>query len=235
MLLLNYDTSYTWAYISYYEELLKEEKLDIKIYRFDNKLSDMIWAKTILWKYKLIEINKTNPEIIDVRYILYLFEFENRILDMSAEYLVNYNNNKIPKFSLDRIDKDEKWWSLRRYKENIKLISYFRMFQEEGIVWNEDLMKYLSKIEKNKFWNYERFLLYHNKLFSIFDKCYRQHFVLENQEELKESMLEEYNIKFNKKEFDISNFKDFSNTYYFELEAIGLKVEEIIFLKIIEP
>jgi len=42
LLKLNYDTLYTWLYLNYYSELLKNNKLDKDFFIFDKKLSDII-------------------------------------------------------------------------------------------------------------------------------------------------------------------------------------------------
>jgi hypothetical protein len=112
---------------------LKHRKLNKGFYIFDRKLSDIIWSKTQIWKLKLIEISKTNPELLRIEYILHLFEYENRIVDISSDYLVRFSTSALElplltkDFGLNKL-------SLTNYRNNIVLLSKLTLYDEEAIV-----------------------------------------------------------------------------------------------------
>jgi hypothetical protein len=103
LLLLNCDMVTTIMYSYYVEIILLDVKLDKDIYLYNNGLIELLWEKVQLWQIKLLEINKTNPELLKLSYVLHLFEFEDRSIDMSAHYFVNFfSYNLLKLFSLEK-------------------------------------------------------------------------------------------------------------------------------------
>jgi len=149
LIILNCDTATTTIQLKYYNKILLELNLNKDIFIYNYDLVFNIWAKVELWQIKLLEINKTNPELLKLSQVLHLFEYEYKYLDMSIYYLVRFFDNDFGKFfKLEK--KKTKWWSMKDYKDNIKLISLLRWNFEESIVWNKDFMKYFSIIEEEK-------------------------------------------------------------------------------------
>lgn len=56
--------------------------------------------------------------------------------------------------------------SIKEYKENMKLLAHFMLYEEEGIIWNLNVVNCLNLVEQTL--NNERLL--YNKNFFIFFK-----------------------------------------------------------------
>jgi hypothetical protein len=72
----------------------------------------------------------SNPELLNIFYVLNFF-FNHQIYHtedyfMSDLYYLNPINNKMPVIKLEG--------SIKDYKENIKILANFLLYQEEGIV-----------------------------------------------------------------------------------------------------
>lgn len=226
LLKLNYDTLYTWLYLNYYSELLKHRKLNKDFYIFDRKLSDIIWSKTQIWKLKLIEISKTNPELLRIEYILHLFEYENRIVDISSDYLVRFSTSALElplltkDFGLNKL-------SLTNYRNNIVLLSKLTLYDEEAIVWNSDLLFYFNCIENAKLAsNYVDNLMKASKIFSTFGSCNKQSWRCNSQDAMKQSMVLEFGVVFNR-ELDLNSFDSFDFSKCLWLKWCGYKIVEV--------
>jgi hypothetical protein len=73
-------------------------------------------------------------KLLDITFILYLFNYNHRNYDLISYYLTrlkNINDDDV----FDNIKETEiKYASLKKYKENIKILTNFMLWEEEGIV-----------------------------------------------------------------------------------------------------
>lgn len=77
-------------------------------------------------------------------FLLNSLKIENQLYDIETYFVVDFFGNEIGK----KKPKIEFNGSIKEYKENIKLLAYFMLYEEEGIVWNKYVMDYLENIKK---------------------------------------------------------------------------------------
>lgn len=79
---------------------------------------------------RLAEINKANPELFNICYLLNSFKIENQLYDIEYFFMIDFFRNEIgkkkPKIEFNR--------SIKEYKENMKLLAHFMLYEEEGII-----------------------------------------------------------------------------------------------------
>ncbi len=153
LLKLNYPANYGMLR-GLYKDLIDEPVEKI----IDSILMD---KKIRLWRLKLAEIHMSNPELLEWFYVLNSF-FDRQFYYVEDCFMYNFYflsdmEKKIPAIKLEG--------SIKDYKENIKILANFLLYQEEGIVWNKEINKYINKINKE----FELNRSYYNKKFLELD------------------------------------------------------------------
>jgi len=103
----------------------------------------MLNQKSTLWRLRLAEINKANPELFNICYLLNSFNKNSQIYNIEYFFMLNFFSSNFEK-KLSVISYNG---SIKGYKENIKLLAHFVLYEEEGIVWNPNLFNHFEKIE----------------------------------------------------------------------------------------
>ncbi len=154
LLKLNYPINFCFIRKLYINSITEPMEKVIDFFLMDQKIT--------FWKLKLAEMHMSNPELLNIFYVLNFF-FNHQIYHtedyfMSDLYYLNPINNKMPVIKLEG--------SIKDYKENIKILANFLLYQEEGIVWNKEINKYINKINKefesNRSYYDKKFLEYYD-------------------------------------------------------------------------
>jgi hypothetical protein len=224
LLKLNYDINYIMLDNGYYKNIIKNIENKKEMFFLNCVLHRINIYKSAIWKLCLIEINRDNPKILEIAYILHLFCYEFRYLDILGYYLINLKSTNLEDIIL-KLDKNKKYsLSMKQYKKNIEILTHFVFFEEEGIIWNEELMTFFKELELNKNNSYKEFfskMVSDNYKYGYGSK----QFSWESQQNLKEMLIDDYGVKFN---FDINKLSDedftFKKSFFFKY--LGWKVED---------
>jgi len=79
---------------------------------------------------RLAEINKANPELFNIFYLLNSFKINDQLYNIEFEFISDFFYSSIEK----KIPGIKKISSIKGYKENINLLTHFVLYEEEGIV-----------------------------------------------------------------------------------------------------
>gem|GEM_PF-4674531 len=78
----------------------------------------------------MAEINKTNPELFNICYLLNSFKINDQYYDIEYFFVSNF----FLKDFMKKIPEIKEISSIKGYKENINLLTHFVLYEEEGIV-----------------------------------------------------------------------------------------------------
>jgi hypothetical protein len=134
MLQMNFDINSRLFVFDYYSEFLLHKQIDKK-YLIMSKNIEYVYGvyKNIIYLAYLIKVSKNNPNILNSAFILHFLELDNRLYNIEKEFLLYFSD---PKNSMqEKLSViPNKFSNLNLYKNNIKILSHFLLFEEEAIV-----------------------------------------------------------------------------------------------------
>jgi hypothetical protein len=144
LLRLNLEFRYMSFRSIYYSELLNDDKL----IEFEKTITKTYLAKkVVIIKLYLAKISKENPKLLNAAYFLHTFDINSRMHDMEGHFMLGFLHS----YSSDIISKLPKlvddFYSLQQYKAGFEILSKLLMFEEEAIVWNNDMVNFFYKLE----------------------------------------------------------------------------------------
>jgi len=131
---------------TYYIFLLNNAGDDLEIFESNIYKANVRYKIQIVILY-LVKIHKSNPKLLNSAYIFHMLVPERRMYDMEGYYMVELFGSNF-KECLSEIPTEI--CSLAEYKNGIVILSLLTMFDEEAIVWDEDMMQFFKKIEEIK-------------------------------------------------------------------------------------
>jgi len=186
----------------------------------------MMYQKSALWRLRLAEINKANPELFNICYLLNSFKVEKQLYDIEYFFMVDFLRNDKEK----KTPKIKEVGSIKGYKENIKLLAHFMLYEEEGIVWNSVVVDYLKLVEQNLL---KERLVYNKFFFSFFDISEDLGIFInvlnknESYHDIAYKILKFYKFEFNK---DV-DLEDLLKLDFNEMKHLNLRIVNLKFLK----
>lgn len=187
----------------------------------------LLWnQKGALWRLRLAEINKANPELFNICYLLNSFKLNKQLYDVEYFFMLDFFQNSIEK----KIPEIKEISSIKGYKENINLLTHFVLYEEEGIVWNNNVLDYLSQVEKNlkmKRNEYNEFFLSFSNLMHKLEIMMDIQLIGKSEKDNIEEIFEAFKFKFNK---DL-NLEKVLKLNLIEIKKLDLKIIEINFLQ----
>jgi hypothetical protein len=143
---LNLEFNYMMWRSFYYSELIIDDNF-LKFEKVINKT--YLSKKVVIIKLYLAKMSKENPKLLNAAYFLHTFDLNSRIHDMEGHFMLNllYVDGTPIDSKLSSLKSINKFSGFSNYKKNIELLSKLLMFEEEAIVWNNDMVNFFSKLE----------------------------------------------------------------------------------------
>lgn len=192
----------------------------------------ILQQKALFWRYRLAEISKCNPELLNVFYVLNNFFLEKRFYDLETYFISNFfledYRKKIKNITYNG--------SMVDYKKNIKLLSHFVLYEEEGIVWNNDILSLLSLFEKDISVNK---LKYYEILNNLYKFCNKPGLSLDIEYDqtnfIEDQLFNVFGFKFNQK-LDLTKLSTLDLLQIKELDLYLVELNEctLIFFSLLE-
>ena len=187
----------------------------------------MLIQKSTFWKLRLAEINKANPELFNIFFFLNSLKINKQLYNIEYLFMSDFFKTNM----VWKIPEIKEISSVKEYKGNINLLTHFVLYEEEGIVWNNDIIECLELLEIELINNK---LKYNKIFFNLYINLSKENCIIDFLNYEISGSIEEYVFQFLKLEFNLSfelcylldlSFNQIKNL---DLKVVNIKDNEFV-------